>query len=483
LDIGVEKGEHVAIWMPNGLEWVYCFFALTKIGACIIPLNTRFKTNEVEYILKQSDSGTLIIQDKFLNIDFIRMVYEACPELARSPAGELSSEKFPRFRRTVCLGDKDYDGMFSLRKLLKQGGTSEISHIKVKPEDIAVIQYTSGTTGFPKGAMLRQGALLYNAFCMGQRLMMSEQDIIFGSLPFYHVGGLVAVLLMSLVYGGSVCSLQSWDAVDAMAMIEQEKCTVFMGMDTMFVDMMAHKNFGNYDLGSLRVAAAPALPEFMKMLHERLGVEIANIYGLSETSPNVCFGDLKDPIDKRVSAIGKPQPGVELKIVKPGTETELSQGQVGEILVRGWNVMTGYYNKPEETRKVLNPDGWLHTGDLGSLDEEGYLSFIGRFKEMVRVGGENVSVEEIEDFLYKHPKIKLAQIISIPDKRLGEVVAAFVELKEGERATPQEIVDFCKGRIANFKIPKYVRFVKEWPITGSGKIQKFKLRELASIEA
>lgn len=482
LDIGVKKGEHVALWMSNSPEWVYCFLALSKIGACVIPLNTRFKTNEVEYILRQSDSGTLILQDKLLNIDFIKMIYDICPELVRSSPGKLRSERFPKLRRTICYGDKEYNGMFSLRKLLKQEGTSKISKIKVKPEDISVIQYTSGTTGFPKGAMLRQGALLYNAFCMGQRLTMSEQDIVFGALPFYHVGGLVNVILMCLVFGASVCSLQVWDPVAAMMMIEHEKCTVFTGMDTMFVDTMDHKNFDNYDLGSLRVASAPALPEFMKMLHERLGVEVANIYGLSETSPNISYGDLKDPIAKRISAIGKPQPGVEVKIVQPGKDKELPPGKVGEILVRGWNVMAGYYNKAEETRKVLDSTGWFYTGDLGSLNEEGYLSFRGRLKEMVRVGGENVSVEEIEDFLYQHPKVKQAQIIGVPDKRLNEVVAAFIELKQGENTTPQEIMDFCKEKIANFKVPKYVIFVNEWPITGSGKIQKFKLRELLSKE-
>lgn len=483
LDIGVKKGENVVVWMSNCLEWVYSVFALAKIGACSVPLNTRFKAREAEYILRQSDCGTLVFADRLLKVDFTQMAYELLPELSHSPPGELRSERFPRLRRVICAGDKRYNGMFDLTSLIEPGAQRKKQTIQdvqasTKGEDIGMIQYTSGTTAFPKGAMLRHGAMLQDGFFVGERWLMTDEDRLFSVAPFYHNAGSVLALLNAMTHGATMYTLPYWNVEDALEVIHKHRCTIFAARPTLISDILEFRNVSSYDLSSLRLVHESGSPEFRQMTHERFGVEICSVYGLTEASPNVCEGDLRDPLEKRIMFQGKPHPGVEIQIVDLETAETLRPGETGEICIRGWSVMKGYYNKPEETAKAIDGEGWLHTGDLGVLDEDGYLTFKGRIKNLIRCAGENVSAEDVEGFLRSHPKIKEAQIIGVPDTRMGEVVLALVELRTGQQCSENEVIDFCKAKIANFKVPRYVRFVEGWPMTGSGKIQRAKLKEM-----
>ena len=484
--LGVSRGDKVSLWMGNCPEWIYTQMATALIGAVLVPVNTRFRTNELEYILGQSDSTTLLMTDHFLNIDFCGMMKEICPEVESDFAGKLRCGRLPLLKNVIFLEEKKPPGAFSFSEVLALG--QAVSHARLKsrmeqvhPDDVIMFQYTSGTTAFPKGVMLSHDGVIRDAFCMAQRQTLTPQDRLFCPLPFFHVGGAVISTLSVITHGASMVFLETYEPEESLRVVEQERCTAMNGIETHFLMMYQHPDFSRYDVSSLQKGWAIGPAEVVRNVYEKMGLtKILNVYGISEASPNVTTTFVDDPVERRIHSHGLPHAETEIKIVGLPAGEALPAGKEGEICVRGFHIMKGYYKKPEETAKAIDSQGWLHTGDLGLIDPQtGYLKFTGRMKDMLRVGGENVSAMEVESFLLTHPKVKQAQVIGVPDPRLTEAGMAYLELKEGVSATQEEILSFCKGKIANFKIPRYVIFVEEFPMTGSGKIQKFKLKERA----
>ena len=480
---GIQKGDKVSVWLSNRPEWIYIQLALGKIGAILVPINTRFKVKELEYTLNQSDTRVLVAMDRFLKIDYAQLVYETIPELRTSPAGELRSQRFPILEHVICLGGQGMPGMLPWEEFLANGDEIQQEALvqrqgQVKPGDVAMFQYTSGTTSFPKGVMLTHNSILRDSFHMGRRMGIEAEDRLFCPLPFFHVGGAVITTLIALLNGTTLVICETYDPEMALKMVERERCTAMNGIETHFLMMYEHPDFARYDVSSLEKGWAIGQPEIIRSVYEKMGMKkILNVYGISEASPNVTTTEIDDPLEFRIEWHGKPHPETEIKIVDYDTGQTKPPFQEGEICVRGWNLMKGYYKKPEETRAAIDDGGWLHTGDSGIMDTEGNLKFTGRIKDMIRVGGENVSAMEVESFLLTHPKVKNAAVIAVPDKRKTEVCMAVIQLKQGEDATEEEVIEYCRGKIANFKIPRYVRFVEEYPMTGSGKIQKFVLKE------
>jgi fatty-acyl-CoA synthase len=484
--LGIGKNDKVSIWAGNRPEWVYTQAATALIGAVLVPVNTRFRTNELEYILSQSDSTALILMDSFLNIDFTGILREVCPEIDSASPGKLRASRLPLLKNIIFLGDKKVLGSFSFSEVMSLGEdlpdeTLKSPMARVQPDDVIMFQYTSGTTAFPKGVMLSHDGVIRDAFYLGERQTLTAEDVLLCPLPFFHVGGAVISTLSALTHGAGMVFLETYDPLEALKVVHKERCTAMNGVETHFLMMYQHPDFSCYDASSLQKGWAIGPAEVVRSVYLKMGLtKLLNIYGTSETSPNVTTTFVDDPLELRIAFHGLPHEGTEIKIVNPSTGETLANGKEGEICVRGWNVMKGYYKKPEETAKAIDSQGWLHTGDLGWIDPgTGYLKFTGRLKDMLRVGGENVSAMEVESFLLTHPKVKQAQVVGVPDPRLTEVGMAFLELKEGASASEEEILSFCKGKIANFKIPRYVTFVGEFPMTGSGKIQKFMLKEKA----
>jgi fatty-acyl-CoA synthase len=436
--LGIRKGDHVGILMGNDEHWLSLFYGAALIGAVTVPVNTRFKTAEIDFCLKQSGCKLLVYVPRFLNIDFAAMVRETgfanATELSMLPSGRFSP-------------------------------------VPVAPEDILLIQFTSGTTAYPKGAMLTHDNMLRNAWAAGTRVGVRADDRYFNCRPFFHVAGTTLSALMSLVFGACLVTLPTFEAGAALEMMERERCTLISGNDTLFQMLMGHADFPRRKL-SLRGGWSAAGPETMRAIIERMGcTRICAAYGLSEASPNVVMSDWRDPEELRVQGLALPHPGIEIRI-----------SPEGEIQVRGWSVMRGYCNNPEATAKAFTADGWLRTGDLGSLTPDGRLRMTGRLKDVFRVGGENVAPAEVEQVLLAHPAVETAQVIGVPDARLGEVGFAYVTRKAGMSVSENELLEWCKARCANFRVPRYLKIVKDFEsigMTASGKVQKTKLREHA----
>lgn len=482
LALGVAPGDKVSIWAPNSPEWLAVMLACGLAGAVLVPVNTRFKLEELEYCLRQSDSRTLFTVDRFLGVPFLGALRELCPDLSLSAPGELRSGRLPLLRDVILMGDGRGPGTTALADLEGRGAAAHdqlhVARRTVTPDHIVIIQYTSGTTGFPKGVQLAQHQVIRNGFLIGQRMDIVPGDRIFSPLPFVHVGGTVLTILVALTHRASIVTVAAFDPEEALSLITSHRCTAMTGIETHFLMLYQHPALRDHDVRSLQKGWVIGPQEVVRGTIERLGVRrIVNAYGLSEASPNCTTTLPDDPVEFRVASVGRPQPGVELRIVDPATGATLPPGAVGELCVRGWNVMKGYYKRPEETAKAIDPDGWLHTGDMARLDGSGALYFVGRMKDIVRVGGENVAALEVENVLLRHAKVKNAAVVPIPDPRLTEVPLAVVVLKEGEAATEEELIAFCRDRMANFKVPRRVKFVRELPLTGSGKVQKYKLRE------
>ena len=437
--LGVGKGDRVAILMPNGEQWLSLFYGAALIGAVTVPVNTRFKAAEIAFCLKQSGAKALFYVSRFLNIDFGKMVEEIGFDLAVDV-----SKSFP-------------EGKFT--------------PVKVEPGDLLLIQFTSGTTAYPKGAMLTHDNMLRNAWAAGTRVGVRAEDRYFNCRPFFHVGGSTLSALMSLVSGCCLVTLPAFEAGAALEMLERERCTLISGNDTIFQMLMGHGDFAKRKL-FLRGGWAAAGPQTMRSIIDKLGMKtVCAAYGLSEASPNVAMSDWRDPEELRVEGLALPLPGVEVRI-----------SEEKEIQVRGWSVMRGYCNNPEATAKAFTEDGWLRTGDLGELNADGRLRMVGRLKDVFRVGGENVAPAEVEEVLLGHPAVETAQVIGVPDARLGEVPCAYVTLKSGFFVSEQEILSFVKQKTANFRVPRYLRIVDSFEsigMTASGKVQKTKLRERA----
>lgn len=489
LKLGIRKGDKVTVQLVNSLEWFYVEYALMKIGAILVPINTRYKPKELEHILKHSDAAHHILQDRFLGISFVEMAYELCPELKRARPGQLNSPKFPLLKTFVCCGEKAYDGMYRLQDVMEAGVGLEtdsqlaLAETSVDGEDIAHIPYTSGTTGQPKGVPTTHTQYLWFNFSQVSVVELRENDRLAIPLPFCHNYGNSCGIFTPAMCGGTSIVFEYFEASEVLRLIDHEKCTVLMGTPTMFIKMMQSPDFSKYDYSSLRTvltAAAPAPERMIRDIQEKMGVKnLHNGYGMTENSVGTAITRIGDPPEIIATTVGLPYPGAEVRVVNIETGGDLPPNREGELCTRGTLVMKGYYKMPEESAKVIDRDGWFHTGDLAVIDGRGYIRITGRLKDVIMPGGMNYSPVEVEELLYTHPKIQQVSIVGIPDEVMGEVSIAFVQLKAGETAIQQEIIDFCKGKIANFKVPKYVKFVNEYPMTALGKIQKFILREQA----
>ncbi len=501
LKLGVKKGDHVAIWGTNKPEWVYAQFAALKLGASITPLNTRYKTSEAEYIIRQADAGTLVFEETFLGkIDAVKMVREMAPELDSQKPGKLSLAKFPKLKNIICWSPK---GTPCVRARGPLAGMDEVmalgddpaldkalvrAQAAVSPDDIGYVMYTSGTTGFPKGAELPHRNTLAMLEILATLNEVTDKSTALLMVPIFGNVGSTGTIIKGFCRGAKVVMVETFEPEEAMRTIEREKVTLFSAIPSMLIMMLAHESFGKYDLSSLETVSfggAPLTPGPVAEFRAKVGVQhFLDCYGSVEgTGVSNVLSTRFAPLDELGRSVGPALPFCKVKIVDTRTLEDLPEGKEGEIWVGnstkpGCAVMKGYYNKPDETNQAI-VGGWLRTGDIGKLRPDGYLQLTGRLKEMVLVGGFNVYPAEVEAVLGTHAKVEMSAVVGIPDPRLGEVPCAFVKLKRGESGTAEEIIEFCRGKMANMKVPREVRFVTQFPMTASGKIQKFLLKEQA----
>jgi fatty-acyl-CoA synthase len=476
--LGLRRGEHCAILLGNSLEWVTAAYAVATLGAVVVPVNTRFKREELRYCLAQSDARMLVMAGSFLDIDFLGMLRGICAIDATLPDPAL-----PLLRTVIVTADRVPAGAVPATELDRPcASPPDETGEGVTGDDVALIQYTSGTTSHPKGVMLTHRSMLTDAWHVGRRLDLRPGDRYFSARPLFHVAGTTLSMVASAVAGATYLTTARFDAGEALRIMSEEHCTHTSGNDTMFLMMLAHPDLSGRKL-HLRAAWAAASYGVMKRIHDEMGIAgICSAYGLSEASPNVAMAPHDDDLETRLTGFAKLLPDVEVRVIDAETGTDRLPQQPGEILVRGWNVMKGYYNMPEQTAKTIDPDGWLHTGDLGVMDAAGRLRFVDRLKDMLRVGGENVAPVEIEDVLNAHPAVRQAQVVGVPDPRLVEVPAAYVILRDGESAEPADLIAWCRERCANFKVPRHVRIIETFDtigMTASSKIQRNKLRAFA----
>ena len=485
--LGVKRGDHVSVWTTNVPEWVYLQFALGMVGGVLVTINTNYQSHELEYILKQSDSTTLFLIDRYRDSSFYDTVRDVVPELDAHEPGKLVSSKLPVLKNIIYIGTKENTpGMFKFSDLLKMGegiGERELDDRmkSLSDDDVINMQYTSGTTGFPKGVMLTHHNVINNARMVGDVMGMTEKDTLLIQVPVFHCFGCVMSTLNSVYHGSTMVLLEYFDALKALEAIQQEKCTAINGVPTMYVAILHHPDFERYDLTSLRtgiMAGAPCPIETMNQVNTKMHCpEVVIAFGQTESSPVMTMTRRDDPVELRVATVGRLLPDIEGKIVDPETGLDLPPNTQGEIVTRSACIMKGYYKMPEATESAIDSDGWLHTGDLGEIDENGYFKVTGRIKDMIIRGGENIYPRELEEFLFTHPKVQNVQVVGIADKKYGEQVLAAIHLKNGHQVTAEEFIEFCKGKIARHKIPKYWEFVEDYPMTASGKIQKFKIKE------
>jgi len=476
---GVEKGDRVGIWSPNNAEWVLIQFATAKIGAILVNVNPAYRSSELTFALKQSGCTTLIISSPYKTSNY--------PEILREVRSEL-----PLLKMVITLGEQRFPDSITWKDLLAKSEEISESELRQRQNDQNFdepinIQYTSGTTGFPKGATLSHHSILNNGFFIGEKMRFTEEDRLCIPVPFYHCFGMVLGNLACVTHGAAmVLPAETFDPVKTLEAVSEERCTALHGVPTMFIAELGLPDFERFDLGSLRtgiMAGAPCPIEVMKQVFARMHMtEVTIAYGMTETSPVSFQSETHDPIEKRVSTVGKIHPHVECKIIDPETGKIVQRGTTGELLSRGYIVMLGYWNDSEATASAIDKARWMHTGDLAVMDDHGYVQIVGRSKDMIIRGGENIYPREIEEFLYSHPKIQDVQVIGVPDQLYGEEVMAWVILKKEVDATQQELWDYCTDKISRYKIPRYWRFTDTFPMTVSGKVQKYKLREMAKNE-
>ncbi|MBM4068210.1 MAG: AMP-binding protein [Planctomycetes bacterium] len=488
LAIGVKHGEHVGIWATNWPEWIALQFAAASIGAVLVNVNPAYRAHELEYVLNQADMTTLFLTDRFKSTDYFAILNSVCPELSESVPRALNASRCPRLRHVVSIKEEAQAGMLRWSDFIDQGRQTGDAELEARrrataPDDVVNIQYTSGTTGFPKGAMLTHRNLLMNAFYVGERLSFGNQDRLCIPVPLYHCFGCVMGTLMCVIHGSAmVLPAESFDPLATLQAIQDERCTGIYGVPTMFIAQLNHPRFKEFDLSSLRtgiMAGSPCPIEVMRAVVHQMGArDITIAYGLTEASPVITQTRATDSLEHRVGTVGTILPGLEVRIVQPGTLQNVVEGQPGELLVRGHGVMKGYYNKPAETAAAITPDGWLRSGDLAQRTADGFYRITGRIKDMIIRGGENIYPREIEEFLHSHPAIADVQVVGLPDQRFGEEVCAWIRLHEGATLDETAVKEFCRGQIAHFKVPRYVVIVDQFPTTVTGKVQKFKLREM-----
>ncbi|WP_370957425.1 AMP-binding protein [Bacillus subtilis] len=483
--MGIGKGDHVAIWASNIPEWLAVQFATAKIGAVLVTVNTNYQAHELDYLLKQSDAAALIIMNSYRGTSYPDIVSSLIPELQEAKPGQLKSERYPFLKTLIYIGNKRLPGMYHwddteiLAKTVTDAELEERMN-SLDKDNVINMQYTSGTTGFPKGVMLTHFNVINNAANIAECMALTSQDRMCIPVPFFHCFGCVLGVLACVSVGAAMIPVQEFDPVTVLKTVEKERCTALHGVPTMFIAELHHPNFDAYDLSTLRtgiMAGSPCPSEVMKAVIERMGMkDITIAYGQTEASPVITQTRANDSFIRRVETTGRALPHTEVKIVEPGTCQEVQRGMQGELCTRGYHVMKGYYKDKDATRKAINHDGWLFTGDLAVMDEDGYCRITGRLKDMLIRGGENIYPREIEEFLYRHPAVLDVQVVGVPDAKFGEEAAAWIKLKDGKSVSPDELKAYCKGKIARHKIPRYVIFTDDYPMTASGKIQKYKLR-------
>ncbi|HPL76051.1 MAG TPA: AMP-binding protein [Paludibacteraceae bacterium] len=485
--IDVKKGDHVGIFAQNVPDWLTFLYACAKIGAIAVTLNTSCKEHELAYIIENSDMHTLCMTEGDNGNDFIKTIYSLIPELKTSERGRLKSNRFPVLKNVVFIGQEKHRGMYTTAEILLLGtyqNNEEYFQLKktINCHDVVNMQYTSGTTGFPKGVMLTHHNITNNGFYTGEHMKFTNDDKLCICVPLFHCFGIVLAVMNCLTHGCTQVMVEKFDALLTLASVHKERCTALYGVPTMFIAELNHPMFNLFDLTSLRtgiMAGALCPIELMRNVNEKMYMNITSVYGLTETSPGMTQTRVDDSFEVRCTTVGREYEFVEVAVLDPKTGAPCPDGVEGEMCCKGYNVMKGYYKNPEATHQVIDANGFLHSGDLGVRDKNGNYRITGRIKDIIIRGGENISPIEVEDFLYQMPGIKDVQVVAIASPRYGEDVAAFIIKKDGFDIREEDVRDFCKDKIARYKIPRYVFFVDEYPLTGSGKIQKFKLREMA----
>ncbi|MEL6256216.1 MAG: AMP-binding protein [Bacteroidota bacterium] len=487
--LGIKKGDRVGVWAPNRVEWTLAQFATSKIGAIQVNINPSYRLHELEYALNQSGCTAIVAADQFKTSMYTEMLYELAPELHDCEPGKLKAAKVPDLKTVISLKEESSPGLFTWKEMLdyaseKSQAELEAVQATLTFDEAINIQYTSGTTGYPKGATLSHHNILNNGYIVCDIMKFTDQDRLIIPIPLYHCFGMVMGNLGCVAFGATmIYPSEGFEPEEVLKAVEEEKATALYGVPTMFIAELEHPNFDKYDYSSLRtgiMAGSPCPVEVMKKVNTLMNMsEVEIAYGMTETSPVSTQTLHNDPIEKRVSTVGRVVPHTEVKIVDPETGAVVPIGESGELCTRGYCVMLGYWNDEERTRNAIDSARWMHTGDLATMDEDGYFNIVGRIKDMVIRGGENVYPREIEEFLYSHPKISDVQVIGVPDKKYGEEIMAWVKLKEGESMEPDEVKEYCKGNIAHFKIPRYIKFTQDFPMTVTGKIRKVEMREVS----
>ena len=487
--LGVQKDEKVAVWATNVPHWVALMFATAKIGAVLLTVNTGYKTSEVEYLIQQSDTENLFLINGFRDTDYLATIYDLVPELKTQPRGHLRSARFPHLKRVFFLGPEKHRGLYSLHEMLELAPQVSDAEYRARRaelscHDVVNMQYTSGTTGFPKGVMLSHFNIGNNGYWIGANQNLGPEDRVCLPVPLFHCFGCVLGVMACINHGAAMVFVEKYDPVTVMMSIERERCTSVYGVPTTFIAMLEHPLFHKFDFSSLRtgiMAGSPCPVKSMKQCVEQMHMnEVTICYGLTESSPVMAQTRYDEPdLMKKCSTIGQGMPGMEVAIIHPETGAFCPPGEPGEMCCRGYNSMKGYYKMPAETAQCIDAQGWLHSGDIGVMDADGYFAITGRLKDMIIRGGENIYPKEIEDFIHHIEGIQDVQVVGVASKKYGEQPAAFVILRPGVEMSVEDIQDYCRGKISWHKIPKYIHFTDQFPLTTSGKIMKYKLREQA----
>ena len=490
MSLGVQHGEKVALWATNVPHWIALMFATAKIGAILLPLNIHYKEAEIDFALKQSDTENIFVINGYRDCDYVQTLYKLIPELQEQPRGELHCKRYPHLRRVMFLGPEKHRGMYSLNEVLALSVETSMQaylarQAEVKPDDVVNMQYTSGTTGFPKGVQLTHYNIGNDGFWIGACQNFSARDRVCIPVPLFHCFGCVLGVMSCVNHGATMVVLEKYDALNVMASVQAEKCTAVYGVPTMYIAMLDHPLFKKFDFSSLRtgIMSGSTCPirRMQQCIDEMNMGEVTNPYGLTESGPVMTMTRyFETSIERKCTTIGQALPGIEVAIIEPETGRLCDIGEEGEICCRGFNTMKGYYNMPEQTAKCIDKNGWLHSGDIGKMDADGYFYITSRLKDLIIRGGENISPREIEDFINGMPGVQDVQVVGVPSKKYGEQPGAFIIRMPGSEITEADVAAYCKDKISWFKIPKYVHFMDVFPMTASQKIQKFKLRELAA---
>lgn len=487
--IGVRKGDNIGIWATNVPDWLTYMFACARLGAVAVTVNTSYKLHELEYLVKQADLTTLCLTDGVKDSNYVQMIKELVPELDEYERGCLKSKRFPCLKNVVFMGPEKFRGLYSTPELLLLGQHVDFEIIKkieseVTPHDVVNMQYTSGTTGFPKGVMLTSHNIINNGYSIGESMRYTSKERVCLPVPLFHCFGIVLGVMAILSHGATHVLLESFDPLVALASIHKEKCTAIYGVPTMYIAELNHPMFNMFDMSSLRtgiMAGAGCPVELMKTVMDKMNMkEITSVYGLTETSPGMTQSRWDQSAEVRATTVGYELPDIEVKVLNPETNEECAIGEQGEMCCRGYNIMKGYYKMPEATAEIIDENGFLHSGDLGVKDPDGNYRITGRIKDMIIRGGENIYPREIEEFLIDIPQIKDIQVAAVKSNRYGEITGAFIILHEGQTLTEEDVIEYCRGKLSKYKWPQFFMFLDEFPMTGSGKIQKFKLTEMGT---